>query len=91
MHAPALYRPDCVPRVDGGNWFGCGSGFRVHGAVLAQGYRGSLSRTDADAVPNAAAMLRLALPVFAAGQGLDAAAAAPLYVRDKVALKSSER
>ncbi len=91
MHAPALYKPDCVPRVDGGDWFGCGSGFRVHGAALAQCYRGSLARTDADAVPNAAAMLRLALPVFAAGQGLDAAAAAPLYVRDKVALKSSER
>jgi tRNA threonylcarbamoyladenosine biosynthesis protein TsaB len=91
MHAPALYKPDCVPRVDGGDWFGCGSGFRAHGAALAQRYRGSLSRTDADAVPNAAAMLRLALPVFAAGQGLDAAEAAPLYVRDKVALKSSER
>ena len=91
MHAPALYKPDGVPRVDGGDWFGCGSGFRVHGAALAQCYGGSLSRTDADAVPNAAAMLRLALPVFAAGQGLDAAEAAPLYVRDKVALKSSER
>ena len=91
MHAPALYKPDGVPRVDGGDWVACGSGFRVHGTALAQCYRGSLSRTDADAVPNAAAMLRLALPVFAAGQGLDAAAAAPLYVRDKVALKSSER
>ena len=91
MHAPALYKPDGVPRVDGGDWFGCGSGFRVHGAALAQCYRGSMSRIDADAVPKAAAMLRLALPVFAAGQGLDAAAAAPLYVRDKIALKSSER
>jgi tRNA threonylcarbamoyladenosine biosynthesis protein TsaB len=36
-------------------------------------------------------MLRLALPVFAAGQGEDAVAAVPLYVRDKVALKTSER
>ena len=52
---------------------------------------GRIVRTDADAVPNAAAMLRLALDVFASGQGADAAAAAPLYVRDKVALKTSER
>jgi tRNA threonylcarbamoyladenosine biosynthesis protein TsaB len=91
MHAPALYKPEGVPRVDGGDWVGCGSGFRVHGAVLARCYRGSMLRADADAVPGAASVLRLALPVFAAGQGLDAAAAAPLYVRDKVALKSSER
>ena len=91
MHAPALYRPDSVPRVEGGDWIACGSGFRMHGVVLAQCYGGSIARTDADAVPNAVAMLRLAREVFAAGQGVDAAAAAPLYVRDKVALKASER
>ncbi len=91
IHAPGLYLPDAVPRVEGGDWSGCGSGFRVHGAVLAQRYQGSIARVDADAVPNASAMLRLALRVFAAGQGVDAAAAVPLYVRDKVALKLSER
>ena len=91
MHAPALYKPDAVPPVDGGGWIACGSGFRVHGAVLAQRYGSGISRTDADAIPNAEAMLRLARVAFAAGQGVDAALAAPLYVRDKVALKMSER
>ena len=91
MHAPALYKPDAVPWLEGNDWIGCGSGFRVHGATLAQCYEGALARIQADAIPNAAAMLRLALPLFAAGQGVDAAAAVPLYVRDKVALKSSER
>jgi tRNA threonylcarbamoyladenosine biosynthesis protein TsaB len=91
MHAPALYRPHGVPQVEGRDWVGCGSGFRVHAAALAQCYDGKISRTDADAIPNAAAMLRLAQPVFAAGQGVDAAAAVPIYVRDKVALKTSER
>jgi len=91
MHAPALYKPDAVPAVDGSDWIACGSGFGLHGAVLAQRYGGRIARTDAGAIPNASAMLRLALVVFAAGQGVDAAAAAPLYVRDKVALKSSER
>jgi tRNA threonylcarbamoyladenosine biosynthesis protein TsaB len=91
MHAPALYKPDAVPRLEGNDWVGCGSGFRVHGALLAQRYHGAMSRTDPDAIPNAAAMLRLARQVFAAGRGVDAAAAVPLYVRDKVALKTSER
>jgi tRNA threonylcarbamoyladenosine biosynthesis protein TsaB len=91
MHAPALYKPDAVPRLDGNDWVGCGSGFRVHGTVLARRYDGAMTRVDPDAIPQAAAMLRLARRVFATGQGLDAAAAAPLYVRDKVALKTSER
>jgi len=91
MHAPGLYQPDAVPQVEGADWLGCGSGFRVHGAALARRYGGAISRIDADAVPNAAAMLRLAMRVFASGRAGDAAAAVPHYVRDKVALKASER
>ena len=91
MHAPALYRPEVVPDVEGEDWTACGNGFRVHGAVLARRYAGSVSRTVADANPGAAAVLRLARAVFAAGRGCDAALAAPLYVRDKVALKTDER
>lgn len=91
MHAPALYKPDAVPQVEGSGWIACGSGFRAHGATLARCYKNRIARTDAGAIPNAAAMLRLAREVFAAGRGVDAAAAAPLYVRDKVALKTRER
>jgi tRNA threonylcarbamoyladenosine biosynthesis protein TsaB len=90
-HAPALYQPQNVPQVEGRDWVGCGSGFRVHRAALAQCYEDNIARTDPEAIPNAAAMLRLAQSVFAAGQGVDAAGAAPLYVRDKVALKVRER
>jgi tRNA threonylcarbamoyladenosine biosynthesis protein TsaB len=91
IHAPGLHKPGAVPQVEGGDWTGCGSGFRVHGAALAERYQGRISRTDAGAMPSAVAVLRLALEVFSAGQGVDAAAAAPLYLRDKVALKTSER
>ncbi len=91
MHAPALYKPESVPQVEGVDWNACGSGFRVHGAALARRYAGSIVRTAADANPGAAAVLRLARKAFAAGQSVDAAMAAPLYVRDKVALKASER
>jgi len=91
IHAPALYQPDAVPQLEGKDWVGCGSGFRAHGAMLARRCGDAVARVEAEAVPRAAAMLRLALPLLAAGQGLSAAAAAPLYVRDKVALKTSER
>jgi tRNA threonylcarbamoyladenosine biosynthesis protein TsaB len=91
MHAPALYRPEAVPQVEGGDWIGCGSGFRAYGAALTCRYQGRIARVDAEAMPSAAAVLRLALEVFSAGRGVDAAAAAPLYLRDKVALKTSER
>ncbi len=91
MHAPALYDPEAVPDVDGEGWTACGSGFRVHGTVLARRYAGKLTRIVADAKPSAAAVLRLAREEFSAGRGIDAADAVPLYVRDKVALKTSER
>jgi tRNA threonylcarbamoyladenosine biosynthesis protein TsaB len=43
------------------------------------------------ALPTASAMLRLAPALLAAGHGVDAAQALPLYVRDKVALTTEER
>lgn len=42
-------------------------------------------------LPHAAALARLALPMLARGEGIDAARAAPLYVRDKVAKTVAER
>lgn len=44
-----------------------------------------------EALPTASAMLRLAPALLAAGLGVDAAEALPLYVRDKVALTTEER
>jgi tRNA threonylcarbamoyladenosine biosynthesis protein TsaB len=41
--------------------------------------------------PDAAALLRLAGPMFEAGLAVDAALALPLYVRDKVAMTTRER
>jgi tRNA threonylcarbamoyladenosine biosynthesis protein TsaB len=42
-------------------------------------------------LPTAAALLRLAPALIAAGQAAPAARAAPLYVRDKVAQTTEER
>jgi len=89
--APGLYKPDAVPAVDGDGWSGAGSGWAAYGDVLAAQYGQQLGLVLADASPQALAMLRLAEPEFAAGRGVPAAEAAPVYVRNRVALKTSER
>lgn len=97
--APGLYSLRDVPALAGGGWTGCGSGFAVYGEVLATRYAANMvadvdtgaKAAMAERVPTAGAVLRLALPVFAAGGARDAAEALPLYLRDKVALKKGEQ
>jgi tRNA threonylcarbamoyladenosine biosynthesis protein TsaB len=91
LNAPELALPEEFPVPDDGRWVGCGSGFRAHGAALAMRCGRRLVRVDPDALPRASAMLRLALPRLVAGEGSDPAEAVPLYVREKVALKTHER
>ncbi len=88
---PCLCKAEEAPLVTGEGWFGAGSGFAVSGASLQARYGGQLSGVDAQAVPQAGAVVRLAVVEFAKGNAVDAALALPLYLRDKVALKTSER
>ena len=89
--APNLCLPQQAPTINGGEWFGAGSGFSAHSAALHQRYGAQLHGMDAQAIPSAQAIVCLAVPQFAAGRGVDPAQAMPLYLRDKVALKTSER
>jgi len=91
MSEPCLCKPEDAPKVPGDNWFGAGSGFATHGNALEERYAGQLLGIDANMVPQAAAIAALGAAQFAAGRGVDAAQALPLYLRDKVALKTSER
>ena len=88
---PNLCLPQQAPQVQGSGWFSTGSGFAMYGAVLDNCYAGQIAGSDAQAVPQAIAVAEFAAPLFAAGQGMDAAQAMPFYLRDKVALKTSER
>jgi tRNA threonylcarbamoyladenosine biosynthesis protein TsaB len=88
---PELCLPPDAPDLTGADWFGAGSGFLAHGGQLRARYAANLAAVDEQAVPQAAAIARLAAPLFAAGLGVDAADATPFYLRDKVALKTSER
>jgi tRNA threonylcarbamoyladenosine biosynthesis protein TsaB len=76
--------PEAVAAPPGEGWIGCGDGFAVHGPL-------GLALVRPEIRPTAAAVARLAAPRLAAGEGTDAALAAPLYLRDKVALTTDER
>jgi tRNA threonylcarbamoyladenosine biosynthesis protein TsaB len=76
--------PQAVPRPAGEGWVGCGSGFEAYGDL-------GFARTLPQVHPTAAAVAALAAPRFAAGEGVDAALAAPVYLRDKVALTKEEQ
>ncbi len=91
VSAPGLYKPEAVPVVPGADWTGCGDGFAAYRERLAARLGGCVSAVRSGTEPTARAVLRLATPRFAAGEAMDAAAAVPVYLRDKVALKTSER
>ncbi|MDO8208655.1 MAG: tRNA (adenosine(37)-N6)-threonylcarbamoyltransferase complex dimerization subunit type 1 TsaB [Gallionella sp.] len=91
VYEPGLCKPEDAPSVQGRDWFGAGSGFAAHVDALQQRYAGQLSGVNGAAVPQAAAIAVLGAAQFALGGGVDAAKAQPLYLRDKVALKTAER
>jgi tRNA threonylcarbamoyladenosine biosynthesis protein TsaB len=91
MSEPSLCKPEDAPQVLDGDWFGIGSGFAIYGVALGKRYSNQLRGVDSTAVPQAAAIAALGAAQFVLGRGVDAAEALPLYLRDKVALKTSER
>jgi tRNA threonylcarbamoyladenosine biosynthesis protein TsaB len=81
-------RPADVERAASGEWHGAGDGFAVYADLAARlGLRGC----DPSIVPDAQWIAELAWPHLQAGEGMDAAAAQPLYVRHRVALTTAER
>ena len=88
---PSLCQPANAPPISGTEWMGCGSGFDLYDQVLLDRYHGQVRHVVRSLRPHARAMVELAVPRFAMGLGTDPAAAAPLYIRNKVALKENER
>ncbi|MCX7626911.1 MAG: tRNA (adenosine(37)-N6)-threonylcarbamoyltransferase complex dimerization subunit type 1 TsaB [Methylophilaceae bacterium] len=91
IHAPGLYVPERVPPVAGEGWCGVGSGWAAHGSTLQACYRDQIASVQPRIFPHAQAMVALAVPLFERGEGRSARDAAPVYVRNKVALTLRER
>lgn len=85
---PVLSAPEFVQVPDANDWVGAGNGFAL---TEMQTVPLPLARREAQWMPDAAAIATLAAPMFARGEGQDAALAAPLYLRDKVAMTTDER
>ncbi|MDR2208930.1 MAG: tRNA (adenosine(37)-N6)-threonylcarbamoyltransferase complex dimerization subunit type 1 TsaB [Azoarcus sp.] len=88
LSAPACCAPAALPCPEG-EWFGLGSAFAAHEEALAP-IRAALAGCNPLAVPTAEAVSRLAAARGEVGI-VSAEQAAPLYVRDKVALTVAER
>lgn len=88
---PTVASPARGARPVGEGWYACGTGFTAFGDALLASVEHAPLVIDSTATPRAAIMLRLARAALARGEAVDPALAAPVYVRDRVALTASER
>ena len=88
--APRLCGPGELPPLPGRRWAATGSGFDRH-AWLREAYRDAVEMRFEGDLPRAGSIARIAARRFGRGAGMPARQAAPLYLRDKVALTSEER
>lgn len=81
-----VVRPDVAVIPAGDGWHGAGTGFGAAEGALQLRLHGRLAAVDAQALPHAADVARLAAPAFARGEGMAAERIEPAYLRDNVAL-----
>jgi len=91
MCAAGVYKPQDVPAVEGDDWVGVGTAWKVYDETLREKYQQQVSKTLSEMTPKAEAIMRLAMPIFARGEAVSASKAAPIYIRNRVALTSKER
>lgn len=88
---PALCLPQQAPSISDTGWHGGGSGFDSYRETLSVHYRDNLQQIHDGLHPHAQQIAKLALAKFHENTVLDPALAAPVYIRNKVALKENER
>jgi len=86
----AVDTPDAVPLPGSSGWLACGNGLRQY-PRLRERLADCVEYWLPDLIPDAGAVARLGASGLARGEGIDAAAAAPFYVRNKVAQTVVER
>lgn len=87
----SVLRPDAVEPLEGAGWLAVGTGFAAAGGVLQARFAGALAGVDAQALPHAGAVARLAAAAFARGEAVAPERIEPAYLRDNVALTLAEQ
>jgi len=88
---PVLCQPQHAPVLSGSQWIGCGSGFDCYEQILSEYYGSDLLDIRHGCYPHAREIAQLAVARNINDFHTDPALASPLYIRNKVALKESER
>ncbi len=88
--APGLFAESALPSLPGRDWVATGSGFEAFAWLRGAYSRQVANRIEGD-LPRAGAVARVAARRLARGEAVPAEQAAPLYLRDKVALTTRER
>ncbi|NMG45600.1 tRNA (adenosine(37)-N6)-threonylcarbamoyltransferase complex dimerization subunit type 1 TsaB [Aromatoleum toluvorans] len=88
---PGCCAPELMTLPAEGKWFGIGSAFAAYGDRIPPAVLEGLEAAERDAVPRAADVALLGARLARDGGLVAAELAAPLYVRDKVALTTAER
>jgi tRNA threonylcarbamoyladenosine biosynthesis protein TsaB len=83
--------PDAVALPEGDGWHGVGTGFGAVDGALRTRLGARLAAVDADALPHAADVARLAAVAFARGEAIAPERLEPAYLRDNVALTLAEQ
>jgi len=86
-----VVKPDAAVVPDGDGWHGAGTGFAAAEGALQARLAGRLAAVDAEALPHAADVARLAAPAFARGEVLAAERVEPAYLRNDVALTLAQQ
>ena len=84
----------CAPQavqVPGQGWQGVGTGFAAADGALPAGLGDALAGHDAQALPHAADLARLALAAWQRGEAIAPELVEPAYLRDNVALTIAEQ
>lgn len=88
----AVMPPDAVPAPDGDDpWHGVGTGFGALDGALRQRFADRLVAVDAEALPHAADVARLAAAALRRGEGVAPERLEPAYLRNDVALTLAQQ
>ena len=86
----AVAHPSALPLPESTGWLACGNGLKAY-PLLRERLAPYVQEWQPELMPDAGAVARIAALRLARGEMVDAADAAPLYVRNKVAQTVAER